>query len=103
MDPQLFDILWEVYRDVDGKQPIPSSPPTARPPPTRCCAAARAASPSFSQHMLGNAMDFYIPGVALEQTSRGRAAPAARRRRLLSDPARPSCISTPAASATGRA
>ncbi|MFX4721618.1 DUF882 domain-containing protein, partial [Acinetobacter baumannii] len=22
MDRRLFDILWEVYRDVDGKQPI---------------------------------------------------------------------------------
>ena len=46
MDRRLFDVVWEVYRDVDGKQPIRSSPPIARPPPTRCCAAARQGSPS---------------------------------------------------------
>ena len=39
----------------------------------------------FSQHMLGHAMDFYIPGVPLEAAARDRAAAAARRRRLLSD------------------
>src|ERR1700709_619269 len=42
MDRHLFDILWEVYRDVDGRKPIPiissyRSPPTnallPRPPP----------------------------------------------------------------------
>ena len=39
----------------------------------------------FSQHMLGHAIDFYIPGVRLEETPRHRPAAAARRRRLLSD------------------
>ena len=38
----------------------------------------------YSQHMLGHAMDFYIPGVPLEQLREYRPAAAARRRRLLS-------------------
>ena len=44
-----------------------SSPPTALPPPTPCSAAAPSGVARFSQHMLGHAMDFYIPDVPLEQ------------------------------------
>ena len=67
MDRHLFDILWEVYRDVDGKQPIQivsayRSPATNAMLHRRSSAVAR-----YSQHMLGHAMDFYIPGVPLEQ------------------------------------
>ncbi|ABD89504.1 DUF882 domain-containing protein [Rhodopseudomonas palustris] len=67
MDRRLFDILWEVYRDVDAKQPIQiisayRSPATNAMLRRRSSGVARA-----SQHMLGQAMDFYIPGVALEQ------------------------------------
>ncbi|MDB5627039.1 MAG: hypothetical protein JWR73_2841 [Tardiphaga sp.] len=66
MDRRLFDILWEVYRDVDGKQPINiisayRSPATNAMLRRRSSGVARA-----SQHMLGHAMDFYIPGVSLE-------------------------------------
>jgi len=65
MDRHLFDILWEVYRDVDGKQPIQiisayRSPATNSMLRRRSSGVAR-----FSQHMLGHAMDFYIPGVPL--------------------------------------
>nr|WP_249788139.1 DUF882 domain-containing protein [Bradyrhizobium sp. NBAIM01] len=67
MDRRLFDILWEVYRDVDGKQPIQiissyRSPATNAMLRRRSSGVARA-----SQHMLGHAIDFYIPGVPLEQ------------------------------------
>jgi uncharacterized protein YcbK (DUF882 family) len=67
MDRHLFDILWEVYRDVDGKKPIQiisayRSPATNSMLRRRSSGVAR-----FSQHMLGHAMDFYIPDVALEQ------------------------------------
>ena len=67
MDRHLFDILWEVYRDVDGKQPIQiisayRSPATNSMLRRRSSGVAR-----FSQHMLGHAMDFFIPGVPLEQ------------------------------------
>jgi uncharacterized protein YcbK (DUF882 family) len=67
MDRHLFDILWEVYRDVDGKKPIQiisayRSPATNSMLRRRSSGVAR-----FSQHMLGHAMDFYIPDVPLEQ------------------------------------
>jgi uncharacterized protein YcbK (DUF882 family) len=67
MDRHLFDILWEVYRDVDGRKPIQiisayRSPATNSMLRRRSSGVAR-----FSQHTLGHAMDFYIPDVPLEQ------------------------------------
>jgi uncharacterized protein YcbK (DUF882 family) len=67
MDRRLFDILFEVYRDVDGKAPIQiisayRSPATNAMLRRRSSGVARA-----SQHMLGHAMDFFIPGVPLEK------------------------------------
>ena len=69
MDHHLFDIIWEVYRDVDGKQPI-QIVSAYRSPATNAMLRRRSAHSGvarFSQHMLGHAMDFYIPGVPLEQ------------------------------------
>jgi uncharacterized protein YcbK (DUF882 family) len=69
MDRHLFDILWEVYRDVDGKQPIQIIS-SYRSPATNSMLRRRSAHTGVarhSQHMLGHAMDFYIPGVQLEQ------------------------------------
>ena len=67
MDRHLFDILWEVYRDVDGKQPI-NIISSYRAPATNAMLRRRSAGVArHSQHMLGHAMDFYIPGVPLEQ------------------------------------
>nr|WP_249792731.1 DUF882 domain-containing protein [Bradyrhizobium sp. BRP22] len=67
MDRRLFDILWEVYRDVDGKQPI-NVISSYRSPATNAMLRRRSSGVArFSQHMLGHAMDFYIPGVPLEQ------------------------------------
>ena len=66
MDPHLFDILWEVYREVDGKEPI-NIVSSYRSPQTNAMLRRRGHGVArFSQHMLGKAMDFYIPGVALE-------------------------------------
>ncbi|MBC7579179.1 MAG: DUF882 domain-containing protein, partial [Tardiphaga sp.] len=67
MDRRLFDILWEVYRDVDAKAPIQiisayRSPATNAMLRRRSSGVARS-----SQHMLGHAMDFFIPNVPLEQ------------------------------------
>ncbi|MGV7211751.1 DUF882 domain-containing protein [Bradyrhizobium sp. UFLA05-112] len=67
MDRHLFDILWEVYRDVDGRQPI-QIVSSYRSPATNAMLRRRSSGVArFSQHMLGHAMDFYIPGVPLEQ------------------------------------
>jgi uncharacterized protein YcbK (DUF882 family) len=69
MDRHLFDILWEVYRDVDGKKPIQIIS-AYRSPETNAMLRRRSAHTGvarFSQHMLGHAMDFYVPDVSLEQ------------------------------------
>jgi uncharacterized protein YcbK (DUF882 family) len=67
MDRHLFDILWEVYRDVDGKQPIQIIS-SYRSPATNAMLRRRSSGVArHSQHMLGHAMDFYIPAVPLEQ------------------------------------
>ena len=66
MDPRLIDVVWEVYREVGGKGSIHvvcgyRSPATNAMLRRRSRGVAR-----FSQHMLGRAMDFFIPGVPLE-------------------------------------
>jgi uncharacterized protein YcbK (DUF882 family) len=67
MDRHLFDILWEVYRDVDGKKPIQIIS-SYRSPSTNAMLRRRSSGVArFSQHMLGHAMDFFIPDVPLEQ------------------------------------
>ena len=84
MDRHLFDILWEVYRDVDGKKPIQIIS-AYRSPATNAMLRRRSSGVArFSQHMLGHAMDFFIPDVPLEQI-RYAGSPAAWRRRVLSD------------------
>ena len=67
MDPQLIDLLWEVQRETGSKEPIDivcgyRSPETNSMLRRRSRGVAR-----FSQHMLGHAIDFYIPGVRLEE------------------------------------
>lgn len=67
MDRHLFDILWEVYRDVDGKQPIHIIS-SYRSPETNAMLRRRSTGVArHSQHMLGHAMDMFIPGVPLEK------------------------------------
>ncbi len=65
MDPHLFDLLWEVYREVGATQPIDiicgyRSPGTNTMLRARSSGVAR-----LSQHINGKAIDFFIPGVPL--------------------------------------
>lgn len=65
MDPHLFDILWEVCREVDAKEPIQIIS-SYRSPETNSLLRSRSRGVAkFSQHMLGKAIDFFIPGVKL--------------------------------------
>jgi uncharacterized protein YcbK (DUF882 family) len=67
MDRHLFDIIWEVYRDVGGRKPIQIIS-AYRSPATNAMLRRRSSGVArFSQHMLGHAMDFFIPDVPLEQ------------------------------------
>src|SRR3984957_18123676 len=67
MDPHLVDLIWEVQREAGSKEPIwvvcgYRSPETNAMLRRHSNGVAR-----FSQHILGHAMDFYIPGVPLDQ------------------------------------
>ncbi len=65
MDPHLFDLLWEAYRDVGASEPI-QVVCGYRSPGTNAMLRARSSGVAqFSQHVNGNAIDFYIPGVPL--------------------------------------
>ena len=65
MDPQLFDILWEVYREVGAKEPI-NIISSYRSPNTNAMLRRRSSGVArFSQHTQGKAIDFHIPGVPL--------------------------------------
>jgi uncharacterized protein YcbK (DUF882 family) len=65
MDPYLFDIVWDVYREVEGKEPV-TIISAYRSPKTNAMLRRRGRGVAqFSQHMLGKAMDFHIPGVSL--------------------------------------
>jgi uncharacterized protein YcbK (DUF882 family) len=67
MDPHLFDLLWEAYREVGATQPI-DVVCGYRSPETNAMLRARSSGVAqFSQHVNGQAMDFFIPGVALEK------------------------------------
>ena len=67
MDPYLFDLIWEVNREVGGKDPIQIVCGYRSPSTNAMLRAASRGVAQFSQHMLGKAMDFYIPGVELTQ------------------------------------
>lgn len=67
MDPRLFDVIWEVSREIGGGKTIHvvcgyRSPSTNAMLRRRSSGVAR-----FSQHTLGKAMDFFIPGASLEE------------------------------------
>ena len=84
MDPHLIDALWEVYRETGAKEPIHVIG-GYRSPATNAMLRRRSSGVAkFSQHMLGKAIDFYIPDVELETIRDAGLRAAARRRRLLS-------------------
>lgn len=65
MDPQLLDLLWEVYR-ASGARDYIHVVSAYRSPKTNAMLRKRSSGVAKkSQHMLGKAIDFYIPGVKL--------------------------------------
>jgi len=67
MDPRLFDVIWEVSREVGGDRAI-HVVCGYRSPATNAMLRRRSGGVAqFSQHTLGKAMDFFIPGASLEE------------------------------------
>ncbi len=67
MDPRLLDVIWEIY-DRTGTSDYIHVVSAYRSPATNAMLRGRSRSTGVakkSQHMLGKAMDFYIPGVKL--------------------------------------
>jgi len=67
MDPQVLDLLWEVYRAAGARDYIHIIS-AYRSPKTNAMLRKRSSGVAKkSQHMLGKAIDFYIPGVKLSK------------------------------------
>ena len=65
MDPRLFDLVWEVYRQSGSRDYI-HVVSAFRSPATNSMLRSRTKGVAEkSQHMLGKAMDFYLPDVKL--------------------------------------
>ncbi|MCB1509150.1 MAG: DUF882 domain-containing protein [Hyphomicrobiaceae bacterium] len=71
MDPALFDIIWDVYREVGASEPIHVVSGYRSPATNEALRARSRGVARNSQHTLGRAMDYFIPGV---QTARLRVA-----------------------------
>ncbi len=67
MDPKLFDILWQVYREVGATQPIEIICGYRAPTTNNMLRARSTGVAENSNHTHGQAIDFEIPGVSLEK------------------------------------
>lgn len=67
MDPRLFDVLWEVYRQSGAKNYIHVVSAYRSPKTNEMLRKTRGGQAKKSQHMVGRAMDFYIPGVKVSK------------------------------------
>ncbi len=65
MDPRLFDLVWEVYQEVGGTQPINVVSAYRSPATNEMLRQTSSGVAENSQHTKGHAMDFFIPGVPL--------------------------------------
>ena len=67
MDPHLFDLLWETYREVGATQPIDVICGYRSPETNSMLRRRSSGVAQNSNHMSGLAMDFFIPGVPLDK------------------------------------
>lgn len=67
MDPRLFDTVWEVYREVGSRAPVHVNSAYRSPHTNSMLRRRSRAVAKNSQHMLGKALDFYLPDVPTER------------------------------------
>ena len=68
MDPRLFDVVWEAYRNAGAGNQVINVVSAYRSPETNAMLRARSrAVAKYSQHMLGKAMDTTMPGMPMSQ------------------------------------
>ena len=64
MDPKLFDLIWQVYRRTGSRKPIHVVSGYRSPATNNMLRKRSRGVAKFSQHTLGKAMDFFIPGTS---------------------------------------
>lgn len=67
MDPRLFDLVWEVYQEVGGTEPVNIVSAYRSPATNEMLRETSSGVAENSQHTKGHAMDFFIPGVSLSK------------------------------------
>lgn len=67
IDPELLDLIWEVYQKVRGRDYIYVVSSYRSPATNNMLRKRSKGVAKSSQHTLGKAMDFYIPGVKLSK------------------------------------
>jgi uncharacterized protein YcbK (DUF882 family) len=65
MDPHLYDLLWQVYREADATGPVEIICGYRSPGTNNMLRARSKGVAEYSQHIGGKAIDFFIPGVPL--------------------------------------
>lgn len=66
-DPRLIDLVWEVHREVGTKEPVHIICGYRAPQTNAMLRRKSDGVAQHSQHTIGKAMDFFIPGAPLEQ------------------------------------
>ncbi|WP_233280580.1 DUF882 domain-containing protein [Devosia rhizoryzae] len=67
MDPRLFDLVWEVYQEVGGSEPVNVVSAYRSPATNEMLRETSSGVAENSQHTKGHAMDFFIPGISLSK------------------------------------
>ena len=67
MDPKLLDLVWEAYKMSGGRDYIHVVSAYRSPATNEMLRKTRGGQAKKSQHTLGKAMDFYIPGVRVSK------------------------------------
>lgn len=67
MDPRLFDTVWEVYREVGSSAPVHVNSAYRSPQTNAMLRRRSSVVAKNSQHMLGKAMDFYLPDISADR------------------------------------
>ena len=62
IDPKLLDVVWEVYQKSGSRKPIHVVSSYRSPKTNAMLRRTRGGQAKKSQHMVGRALDFYIPG-----------------------------------------
>ncbi|CAN0574982.1 unnamed protein product, partial [Laminaria digitata] len=67
MDPALFDLVWEIYRKSGSRSHIKVVSAYRSPKTNAMLKRTRGGQATKSQHMVGRALDFYLPDVKVSK------------------------------------